>query len=205
MSRSAVYIILCSAILVLSGCAATSLSPTSIALKYHPTELPSATPPVHTCAALSGLKFEDARTAKDPGRRVLERNPEVAQPIYLTADPMPWFTQAVDLHFNRAGLLTNAADKPSGVMKLEQIVMSETVYVRADYNGRVTLSLDLLASASGRTCWSARVTGFAENAGYAGEAENYNETLNQALDKALIQLLSTGELSANLCGKCNGP
>lgn len=205
MSGSAVYIILCSAILALSGCAATSLSPTSIALKYHPTELPSATPPVHTCAALSGLKIEDARTAKDPGRRVLERNPEVAQPIYLTADPMPWFTQAVDLHFKRAGLLTHAAGKPSGVMKLEQIVMSETVHVRADYNGRVTLSLDLLAPASGRTCWSARVTGFAENAGYAGEAENYNETLNQALDKALIQLLSTGALSANLCGKCNGP
>jgi hypothetical protein len=204
MSRSAVCI-LYPAILALSGCAATSLSPTSIALKYNPTELPSATPPVHPCAALSGLKIEDARTARDSGRRVLERNPDVAQPIFLAADPMPWFTQAVDLHFKRAGLLTNAAGKPSGVMKLEQIAMSETVYVRADYNGRVTLSLDLLAPTGGRTCWSARVTGFAENAGYAGEARNYNETLNQALDKALIQLLSTGELSANLCGKCNGP
>jgi hypothetical protein len=205
MSRSAVSILLCSATLALSGCAATSLSPTSIALKYHPTEEPSATPPVHTCAALSRLKVEDARTAKDPGRRVLEGKPEVAQPIYLAADPMPWFEQAVALHFKRAGLLTTATDKPSGLMRLEQIVMSETVRVRADYNGRVTLSLDLLAPTTGRTCWSARVTGFAENAGYAGSAENYNETLNQALDKALIQLLSTGELSANLCGKCNGP
>lgn len=205
MSRSAVSTFLCSAIFVLSGCAATSLSPTSIALRYHPTEQPSATPPVHTCAALMQLKLEDARTVKDPGRRALERNPEIAQPIYLAADPMPWFKQAVDLHFKRAGLLTNAADKPSGVMKLEQIQMSETVLVRADYNGRVTLSLDLMAPATGRTCWSARVTGFAENAGYAGNSENYNETLNQALDKALIQLLSTSELSANLCGKCGAP
>jgi hypothetical protein len=205
MSRSALTICLCLAILVLPGCAATTLSPTSIALRYQPTEQPSATPPVHTCAALSDLKIEDARTIKDPGRRALEGKPDVAQPIYLSADPMPWFKQAVDLHFKRAGLLTNATGKPSGIMKLEQIAMSETVRVRADYNGRVTLSLDLLAAASGRACWSARVTGFAENAGYAGSAENYNETLNQALDKALIQLLSTGELSANLCGKCGSP
>jgi hypothetical protein len=205
MSRSVLSIWLFSAILALSGCAATSLSPTSIALKYHPTEEPSATPPVHTCAALSVLKIEDARTEKDPGRRALEGKPDVASPILLADDPMPWIKQAVDLHFKRAGLLTNAAGKPSGLMKLEQIAMSETVYIRADYSGRVTLSLDLLAPSTGRTCWSARVTGFSENAGYAGNAENYNETLNQALDKALIQLLSTTELSANLCGKCGGP
>ncbi len=205
MYRGVLRVCVCLTVVVLSGCAASSLSPTSIALRYHPTEQPSATPPVHTCAALSGLKIEDARTVKDPGQRALQGKPDIVQPIYLTADPMPWFTQAVDLHFKRAGLLTNAADKPSGVMKLEQISMAETVYVRADYNGRVTLSLDLLSSATGRACWSARVTGFSENAGYAGNTENYNETLNQALDKALIQLLSTSELSANLCGKCGSP
>ncbi|HWQ38617.1 MAG TPA: DUF4136 domain-containing protein [Burkholderiales bacterium] len=202
MSRSALRICLCLIALPLAGCAAKSLQPTTMALKYQSTEDPSATPLVQPCAALSALKIEDARRGGEPGKRWLERQPAMEQPISLSGDPLPWFRQAVDLHLRRAGLLTNAAGKPAGHMRLEQISMSEQVYLRASYNGRVTLSLDLISAASGRTCWSARVTGFAENRGYPGSTENYNETLNQALDKALIQLLGSAELSANLCGKC---
>jgi hypothetical protein len=189
-------------LILLSGCAATTLQPTSVALRYQPTEEPSATPAVQTCAALADLRLEDARTKQEPGKRTLEERPEVAQPIYLAADPMPWLKRAVDLHFKRAGLLTGVEGKPAGHLKLEQLSLSEQVKVRATYDGRVTLAMELISPSTGRACWSARVTGYAQNYGYAGSDVNYNETFNQALDKALIQLLGTSELSANLCGRC---
>jgi hypothetical protein len=203
MLRSPTRILIVSILVLVSGCAAKTLQPTSIALRYQSTEEPSATPAVQTCAALADLKIEDTRTMQEPGKRTLEDRPEVAQPIYLApADPMPWVKRGVDTHFKRAGLLTNVAGKPTGRMKLEQLSLSEEVYVRATYDGRVTLSMDLISPDTGRACWSARVTGYAQNYGYAGSDANYNETFNQALDKALIQLLGTSEFSANLCGKC---
>jgi hypothetical protein len=187
---------------LLAACAAKSLKPVNIGLAYQPSELPSEHPRLQSCAALSALSIEDARSNKEGGQRLLERQPEVTETINWGEDALPWFQQAVAMHQRRSGLQTEVAGKPEGTLKLEQLSMTEKVHLRAAYDGRVVVSLDLRAPTTGKTCWSARVTGFAENRGYPGTGQLYNDTLNQALDKALIQLLSSTELTANLCGKC---
>ena len=188
---------------VFAGCAAKSLKPTTMELTYQPSELPSEHPKVQSCAALSALHVEDARNGgSEAGQRLLEQQPEVTETITWRGDALPWFKQGVDVHLRRSSLLTNVSGKPEGTLKLEQIKMTEKVHLRASYDGRVVLSLDLRSPDTGRTCWSARVTGFAENRGYPATGDIYNTTLNQALDKALIQLLGSTELTANLCGKC---
>lgn len=194
--------LVCLLLLGLAGCAAKSLKPTTLYPNYKASEQPADHPKLQSCAAMSALAIEDTRRAGEAGKRLLEQTPEVTETISWGGDALPWLKQGVDLHLKRSGLQTDVAGKPTGQLRLEQISMTEKVHMRAAYDGRVVLALDLTSPATGKTCWSARVTGFAENRGYPATGEIYSTTLNQALDKALIQLLGSTELSANLCGKC---
>ncbi|HZP91982.1 MAG TPA: hypothetical protein VFB20_03735 [Burkholderiales bacterium] len=187
---------------ILSGCVATSLYSTTVPLSYKSMEQPAATPAVRPCAALSEFTVEDARESKDLGRRSLERTPDINKPIALEGDPAAWVRTGAQEQMRRAGLRTGVAGQPALHMKVDQLTLSETVYVRATFDGRVTMSADLVPAGGTKACWTARISGFSQNYGYAGSTENYNETLNHALDRALIQLLSSSDFSENLCGKC---
>jgi hypothetical protein len=46
-----------------------------------------------------------------------------------------------------------------------------------------------LVRKGGGVCWQDHVEGASENYGYSGTAANYQETLNHALDRAIIRLL----------------
>lgn len=48
-------------------------------------------------------------------------------------------------------------------------------------------------------------TGSGTNYGRAGNPENYQETLNRALEKATAELLSEKSFQDALCGKCSLP
>ena len=202
MSRPLKASLGCLLLLVLAGCAAKSLKPTTLYPNYKASELPGDHPKLQSCATMSALEIEDVRSAGEAGKRLLEQKPEVTESISWGGDAVPWLRQGVDLHLKRSGMQTDVAGKPEGHLRLEQVSMTEKVHMRAAYDGRVVLSLDLKSPTTGKTCWSARVTGFSENRGYPATGEIYSVTLNQALDKALIQLLGSTELSANLCGKC---
>jgi hypothetical protein len=56
-----------------------------------------------------------------------------------------------------------------------------------------------LVNASGRTCWQESFNSSAENYGYAGSVENYQETLNHALDRAMIRVLSSSGFKTAVC------
>lgn len=187
---------------ILSGCVATSLYSTTVPLSYKSMEEPAATPGVRPCAALSAFTVEDARASKDLGRRSLERTPEINKPIALEGDPVGWVRAGAEEQMRRAGLKTGIAGRPALHIKLDQLTLSESVYVRATFDGRVTMSADLVPAGGTGACWTARISGYSQNYGYAGSTENYNDTLNHALDKALIQLFGSSDLSENLCGKC---
>ena len=54
-------------------------------------------------------------------------------------------------------------------------------------------------------CWKGRISGSGTNYGKAGNPENYQETLNRALEKATAELLSEKSFQDALCGKCSCP
>jgi len=51
--------------------------------------------------------------------------------------------------------------------------------------------------------WKDSLDGFVENYGDAGTAENYQETLNHALDRAMIRLLNSPDFRKTVCS-CGG-
>ncbi|MGQ0505272.1 MAG: hypothetical protein ACT4TC_08105 [Myxococcaceae bacterium] len=55
---------------------------------------------------------------------------------------------------------------------------------------------------SAQPCWKGLTEGFAENYGRPDNAENFSETLNHALDRAVSKLLMTEDFEAALCGVC---
>ena len=66
------------------------------------------------------------------------------------------------------------------------------------YEGRIAISAEL-SRAGGTSCWRDRADGFAENYGYAGSTENYQETLNHALDRAMLRLLNSADFKKAIC------
>lgn len=102
--------------------------------------------------------------------------------------------------FERARMGRDAS-KPALRIKVEEIFAEETVYRRAEFDGRIVLAAEVLPTGGGAACWSTRMDGFAENYGYAGNALNYQETLNHALDRAVLKLLAS-DLQSKLCDGC---
>jgi hypothetical protein len=65
------------------------------------------------------------------------------------------------------------------------------------YEGTVSLSGEIVGA--GKSAWKGMSSGKAENYGYAGSVENYQETLNHALDRAIIDLLNDREFRKAAC------
>jgi hypothetical protein len=185
-----------------AACAPSKLTPLSLAPQYRTMAESVEIPVVQPCVGFSGLTVEDARAAKDTGVRVIEERPGTSQPVSFPGDPVPWVRAAAEAVFRQAGVRTDVAGKPALKLRVEQIVTDEKVYRRAEYDGRVVLTAELLSGEGGASCWTGRVDGFSENYGYAGSLENYEETLNHALDRAIIKLLETPDLGAKACGGC---
>jgi hypothetical protein len=85
---------------------------------------------------------------------------------------------------------------------VRQIVLNENVARRSGWEGHIVLSAQI-AHRRGGICWQGRIEGASENYGYSGSAENYQETLNHALDRAMIRLLSDPGLQRSICS-CGG-
>jgi hypothetical protein len=78
-----------------------------------------------------------------------------------------------------------------------------SVALRALAFRRCTRRNGLLPAGGGPACWSERAEGSSENYGYAGSIENYQETLNQALDRAAMRALSSPGFRKAVCS-CAG-
>src|SRR5205085_12574589 len=83
-------------------------------------------------------------------------------------------------------------------LTIDQINTTENVLHRSGYDGRIVMSADLVGG-NGTSCWKDRLDGFAETYGYAGSAENYRETLNHALDRAMIRMLNAPDFRKAVC------
>jgi hypothetical protein len=188
-------------VVVLAACSTPSaVSPISFPLQYKTTASPGEFPTLPSCAAISGVQAVDSRTDKAIGKRFIEGKTASAD-VMVTSDLAEW-VRAGALDALKRGGVTPGSSGSTIRLSIDQIVTSENVLHRSGYEGRIVLSAELL-SKSGDSCWKERVEGSSENYGYAGSAENYQETLNHALDRAMIRLLGSPDLKKAICS-CGG-
>jgi len=117
------------------------------------------------------------------------------------SDVAAWVRSGATDTLKRAGASVGKTSAATLRLTIDQISTTENVLHRSGYEGRIVMSAELVRS--GASCWKDRLDGFAENYGYAGSAENYQETLNHALDRAMIRLLGSPDFRKAVCS-CGG-
>jgi uncharacterized lipoprotein YajG len=190
---------------ILAACSTPStVSPLSIPLQYKTMATVAEFPTLQTCAALSKVEVVDARDEKNLGKRYVEGKTaaNAIAPVTASNDVRDWVQTGVEAALKRSGVTIGNASAPVLKVTIEQITTAENVLHRSGYEGHITLAGDL-HPASGASCWNGRAEGSSENYGYAGSVENYQETLNHALDRAVIKILTTPEMKKAICA-CGG-
>ena len=155
-------------------------------------------PPLDSCTAIADVRVTDARTDKTIDRRAVEGKTAAPAPVTTTSDVTAWVRAGVMDTLKRVGAPMGKTGAPTLRLTIDQINTTENVLHRSGYEGRIVMSADLVGG-NGTSCWKDRFDGFAENYGYAGSAENYRETLNHALDRAMIRMLNAPDFRKAVC------
>ena len=185
-----------SAFVVVAACAVSRLDPLSIPLIYKPNPKNSGLLGGLTCNAISRLQASDARVEKTLGIRAHESKPLKAD-VTAAGDPTAWVHDGVQGFLAQNGVNVQGSG-PTLLVSLDSLHTVESVWHRAGYDARITLT-GQLQSPGGKTCWKESVDGTAGNYGYAGSVQNYQETLNGALDAASMHLAASQGFKAALC------
>ena len=191
--KTALYVI---AFLVVSGCAVSRLDPLSVPLTYKPDPKNSGLPGGLTCNAISQLQASDARVEKTLGIRAHESKPLKAD-VTAAGDPTAWVHDGVQGFLAENGVRFQGSG-PTLLVSLDSLHTVESVWHRAGYDARIALT-GQLQSPGGKTCWKETVAGTSGNYGYAGSVQDYQETLNGALDAASMHLAESQGFKAALC------
>jgi hypothetical protein len=189
--------------LSLVGCTTPStLGPLSVPLAYKTMAEPGDFATLPACAAISKIQVFDNRPDRTIGKRFIDNNAATAVPVTAASDVATWVRSGTVAALKLCGVPVGKTGAPILRIAVEQLRTNENVVHRSGYDGRIVLTARLI-STSGGTCWSDRVSGAAENYGYSGTAENYQETLNHALDRAVISLTNLPGFRSAVCS-CNG-
>ena len=192
------------ALLLVAGCTAipTSVGPVSVPLQYKMMASAGELPHLPACAGLSSIQVVDARETKTIGKRFVETSPSVSAPVSVSSDVAAWVRDGATETARQAGITLKKSGAPVLRLTVRQITTSENIARRSGYEGRIVISAEL-ARKSGGNCWQDRVEGSSENYGYSGTTDNYQETLNHALDRAMIRLLGDPDFQKKICA-CGG-
>ncbi len=195
MKRIAIYAGLACMALALAQCAPKTLAPTSFGASYRSMAEPDEVSSVDSCARYSSVSGSDARANKGPiGTRTLEEK-SGEWPISIEGDLGQWAATGVEAMLGDSGASKNASG-PTLQVNVTRISMKEVTAWNSTFAGRVDIQL----SVKGRgECWSGKGSGSSENYGSEGKTENYLETLNHALDRAVVSLLEKPEMVKALC------
>jgi len=87
---------------------------------------------------------------------------------------------------------------PTLNVTLRSLRTAENIWHRSGYDARIVL-MSRLRAASGKACWEEPVEGNATNYGYSGSVENYQITLNRALDAAMLHMVASPGFKDSLC------
>jgi uncharacterized lipoprotein YajG len=186
--------------LLIAACRApSSVTPMTVPLQYKAMLTPGEVPAVPQCAALSKIEVQDTRDEKNIGKRYVEGKPSAIAAVTTSDDVAAWAARGFENTFKRAGVTVGKEGAPVLRIRIVQIVTNENVVHRSGYDGRIVMSVELGA---GGSCWKESAEGSSENYGYAGSVENYQETLNHALDRAAARVLSSPDFRKAVCS-CN--
>jgi hypothetical protein len=187
-----------SAAFLVSACAVSRVDPLSVPLSYTSQSTNTAVVGALSCNALSQVQVSDARTDKTLGVRTHESKPLKAD-VTTASDVAGWVQKGLQTLLSQNGFsVTGSGPKLS--VSVDALHTSETIWHRSSYDARISLT-GHLQSPSGKVCWTETVQGTAGNYGYSGNIQNYQETLNSALDAADLKLVESGDFKDALC-KC---
>jgi hypothetical protein len=175
---------------LVSGCASTDLGPYNFPLQYRFMGEAGDYQPAPACARYGDVKVADLRANR---LKVGTRYSEKGGPRYdvgMEGDTTGWLRAAAKQAFSEAGIRGGGSKTVS--INLQSVATDESVYNRSSYDASVTIEARV-----GK--FTTTKKGFAENYGYAASAENYQETVNHALDKALAGLVNDSGFLGALC------
>ncbi|HEV8657465.1 MAG TPA: hypothetical protein VGS96_02455 [Thermoanaerobaculia bacterium] len=178
-------------------CASSTVNSVTVPLQYKTMATPAEFPSAQSCASVSRVDVTDKRTTQTLGVRYPQEHKSMTADVMSSGDVAAWLRSGVEAALKQGGVAMKSGG-PVLHVSLDNIKTDESVYRRATYGARVNVTTELVSS-SGRSCWHDSVEGFSENYGYAGSAENYQETLNHALDRAMIRMLGSGEFKRAVC------
>ena len=187
-------------IFIVIACSTPStVAPVSFPLQYKMVATAAEFPTLSSCAGVSKVEVEDARDSKTLGKRSIEGNATASADVTTTTSVTDWVRTGFEQALTRSGAATNKAGGPTLHVRIEQIRTIENVLHRAGYEGHLGLSAQLVPARGGAACWKGSADSQGENYGYPGSAENYNETLNHALDRAIIKLIGASDFKTAAC------
>jgi hypothetical protein len=184
------------------ACAGSLTGPTTFQLAYYPSG--GAVPPsVPACSGGIAVTAADIRKGPtEAGRRFEEDKPTIDYPIQMTGDPVAFVRSAVEANLKRAGNPGPGQVASTLAVSLVNVHLEEKTYHNAEFSGAIGLDVAVYTANAATPCWKGQVTGTGSNYGKAANPENYQETLNRALEKATLELLSQPAFQDALCGKC---
>lgn len=196
LKTSTFVLALAAAAALLAACNPSSLNPYTFPANYQMMASPGAYQVAPECADYAELVVRDHRDdTVVVGVRYLERDGE-QHDVGMEGDVEGWLREAMENALTLANVERNRAAGQTITLTLDSISTDEAVFRRAEYDARVVIHVEV---AGGGADWSASKSGFSENYGYAGSAINYQETVNHALDKALVSVVNDPGFRDALC------
>lgn len=186
---------------LLGGCAQKSIAPTSFNPHYQTQLDGSEVIAAKQCVSLSGVNVTNGLKNNIVGQRTLESSGLPAQNINLNGSPVSWVKTGSDAILKMAGVTHRDPQGPRLHLTLEDVVIHENVHVNSGYDARVTLDA-VLVNSRGKECWRDSESGTSKNYGDSGSAVNYQETINHALDRAIMAVAADKGFQEAACGVC---
>ena len=184
------------AALAVSACAVSRVEPLSVPLTYTSDPRNAGVLGSLSCNSLAQIDVTDARADKTLGLRVHESKPLKAD-VTTSSDAASWVRQGLQTFLSQNGISAGGTG-PKLAVTLDTLHTNESIWHRSSYDARVALT-GRLQSPGGKVCWNQTILGTAGNYGYSGSIDNYQQTLNGALDAASANLAEAPGFKEALC------
>lgn len=180
----------------IAGCAVSKVEPLSVPLVYKANPNNAGTVGSFSCAATAQIRVADTRIDKTIGVRTHESKPLKAD-VTAGSNPAAWVGDGVQGFLGQNGVIFPGSG-PMLLISIDTLHTTESIWHRASYEAQIAMTGEL-RSPSGRICWQGTGAGKAGNYGYAGSVEDYQDTLNSALDAATLQMTQSQGFKEALC------
>lgn len=182
--------------LALSACAVSRVDPLSVPLSYKSDPRNASILGGLPCNSLSEIQVTDARADKTLGTRVHESKPLKAN-VTAANDPAAWVRDGMQTFLGQHGVNLQGGG-PKLIVSIDAMNTVESIWHRSSYDAHMSLAAQL-QSPTGKICWKGAADGAAGNYGYSGSIQNYQETLNGALDAAALHMAQSQEFKDAMC------